>query len=220
MEASQSTSRRRVRERAIVAATRALFDERGMLDAPVEAIAKEVGIARGLIYRQFASKDELYVLTETDYLAELSGILRTAVDAVGHEPAVRLRALGEAYARYCQRYPAFIDSSLSLMQTPASDLQNRVSETVWLRLGQGMADCIDLLTQILRDGAEDGSFKIDDPDYVANLLWTQTLGAMHLARIGIGLRRLGPGVPELFTVDPERVVQSCVTSALATVGAT
>ena len=40
---------------------------------PIEEIAQAVGIARGLIYRQFASKEELFVLTVTDYLAELGG---------------------------------------------------------------------------------------------------------------------------------------------------
>ena len=55
-------------------------------------------------------------------------------------------------------------------------------------------------------GVESGAFELEDPDYTANVLWTQTLGAMHLARIGVGVRRLAPGVPELFTVTPEQVV--------------
>jgi AcrR family transcriptional regulator len=38
--------RRRDRERHLVGATRRLFDERGMQEAPVEAIAREVGINR------------------------------------------------------------------------------------------------------------------------------------------------------------------------------
>jgi AcrR family transcriptional regulator len=219
MATAQSTSKRHVRERALVAATRALFDERGMLDAPVEAIAKEVGIARGLIYRQFSSKDELYVLTITDYLSELAGILAAAIDGAGSDPVDRLRACGEAFARYCQRYPAFIDSALSQMQRPASDLRELVSESVWLRLGQGMSNCIDQLTQILRDGDDAGRFTVADPDFTSNLLWTQTLGAMHLARIQIGLRRAAPGIPEAFEIDPERVVQSCVDTAMATVAA-
>ena len=36
---------------------------------------------------------------------------------------------------------------------------------------------------------------------MANILWTQILGAMHLARIRVGMRQAAPGVPELFTVD-------------------
>jgi hypothetical protein len=40
---------------------------------------------------------------------------------------------------------------------------------------------------------------------------------MHLARMRVGLRQAAPGVPELFTVEPERVVRTCVELALATV---
>ena len=41
---------------------------------------------------------------------------------------------------------------------------------------------------------------------------------MHLARIRVGVRSAAPGIPELFAVEPERVVETCVASALATVG--
>lgn len=216
--ATQSRPLRQVRERELVAATRALFDERGMQDAPIEEIAKAVGIARGLVYRSFSSKEELFVLTVTDYLRELSELLETAV-AGSDDPPAQLELVAEAYAGFCQRYPAFLDSSLALMQRPARELYEVVSESVWLRLGQGMASCIGQLADVLRAGAEAGVFEIDDPDYTANVLWTQTLGAMHLARICVGLRRLGPGVPDLFAVSAEQVVRSCVDSALATVGA-
>ncbi len=68
----QRAAQRQNRERELIAATRALFDERGVQDAPIEEIAKSVGIARGLIYRQFSSKEELYVATVADYLTELA----------------------------------------------------------------------------------------------------------------------------------------------------
>jgi AcrR family transcriptional regulator len=206
-----ATATRRERERELVTATRALFDERGMQDAPIEEIARAVGIARGLIYRQFSSKEELFVLTVTDYLTELEDELRSAIGAAA-SPVDRLASSTEVYARFCLRYPAFLDCSLSLMQRPARDLRETVSESVWLRLGQGMAGCIDRLTQILR------ALDVDDPDWLANVLWTQTLGEMHLARIGIGLRQAAPGIPELFRIDPERLVASRVASVLAIVG--
>lgn len=215
---TQPKQLRQVRERELVAATRALFDERGVLDAPIEEIAKSVGIARGLVYRQFSSKEELFVLTVTDYLDQLAGLLEAAV-ANAAEPAEQLERVAEAYAGFCQRYPAFLDSSLSLMHRPAAELNAIVSESVWLRLGQGMVACIGQLAEVLRAGAESGAFQIDDPDYVANVLWTQTLGAMHLARIRVGMRRLADGSPGLFTVTPEQIVESCVASAMATVGA-
>ena len=212
--ATQSGSLRQVRERELVLATRALFDERGMQHAPIEEIAKAVGIARGLVYRQFSSKEELFVLTVTDYLDELGDLLSEIVGAQP-DPRGRLTAGVDAYAGFCRRYPAFLDCALSLMHRPAMELRELVSESVWLRLGQGMSRCVSVLTETLREGTAAGDFEVADPDYLANVIWTQVLGTMHLARVGVGVREAGPGVPELFTVPPEPVVKTCVDSALA-----
>jgi AcrR family transcriptional regulator len=204
-----SDSLRQVRERELVVATRALFDERGMQHAPIEEIASMVGIARGLVYRQFSSKDELFVLTVTDYLAELGDRL----DEVGEldlPPLEQLERAMEAYASFCARYPAFLDCALSIMHRPAVALQAAVSESVWLRLGQGMNRCISHLTRVLEEGNAAGAFTVEDPDYLANVIWTQVLGVMHLARIGVGMREVPPGVPDLFVIPAERVVATCV----------
>src|SRR5215218_4662138 len=98
--ATQAGSLRQVRERELVLATRALFDERGMQHAPIEEIAKAVGIARGLVYRQFSSKEELFVLTVTEYLSELDGVLAAAIDDDA-EPAAQLEQWARAYAGFC-----------------------------------------------------------------------------------------------------------------------
>lgn len=219
MAASQPSTQRRSREHDLVAATRALFDERGVQDAPIEEIAKAAGIARGLIYRHFSSKEELFFSTVTLYLDELAELLEAAT-AAEPDPAAQLERLMEVYAAYCLRYPAFLDCSQSLMRQPTRELRDVVSESIWLRLGQGMARCIEQVTQALREGVEAGRFDVEDPPYMANVLWTQTLGAMHLARMRVGLTQLAPGVPGLFAVDPDQLVRTCVASTLATVGAT
>ncbi len=217
MATTERVAQRQNRERELIAATRALFDERGMQEAPIEEIAKSVGIARGLIYRQFSSKEELYVATVADYLAELSGELDAAEAEAGPDPVIRLERMAEAYAGFCERYPAFLDSAVAIMRRPARELNSIVSEVIWLRLGQAMVACIDHVARILRAGSEAGAFEIEDPDFTANLLWTQMLGAMHLARIGVGMKRTEGGQPELFRVEADQVVQACVESALATV---
>ncbi len=204
---------RRAREREIVVATRALFDERGLRDAPIEEIARAVGINKALIYRAFASKEELFVATVSLYLDELAERLRGVDAGAGH--AARLRDGWERYADFCLEYPAFLDCALSLMRRPAGELQERVSEVVWLRLGQAMAACIGPLARILADGARAGVFAVADPDFTANRLYTQVLGTMHLARIGVGVREAAPGVPDVFALDPEQVRQACVEDALA-----
>ena len=105
MATSQPAQLRRERERELVAATRALFDERGMQDAPIEEIAQAVGIARGLIYRQFSSKEELFVLTVTDYLDELAGDLRDAAPDDAGAGRSELERGVEAYAASASATP-------------------------------------------------------------------------------------------------------------------
>ena len=58
-----AATRRRRREAEIIAATRRLFDERGVRDAQIEDIARAVGINRAIIYRHFTGKEELFSLT-------------------------------------------------------------------------------------------------------------------------------------------------------------
>src|SRR3954470_17368771 len=168
----QTALARRERERDLVRATRALFDERGIQDAPIEEIARAVGIARGLVYRHFSSKEELYVLTVTNYLRELDGVLEDAA-VPGGDPVAQLERWARAFAGFCQRYPAFLDCALSLMRRPARELHDMVSESIWLRLGQGIATCVHRVSQLLEQGRDAGAFAIEDPDYLANVLWTQ-----------------------------------------------
>jgi AcrR family transcriptional regulator len=212
-----TTSFRRQRERDIVDATRALFDERGLQDAPVEDIARLAGINKALIYRHFASKEELFVLTATRYLEELSASLHEIDPAAA--PRERLVGCAERFTDYCLDHPAFLDCCISLMRRPARELAEVVSEGVLLRLGVGMAEAIDLLADVLRDGVERGDFQVADPSMTANIMWTKALGVLHLARLGVGVSRGEGGLPRFFPVSREQVREACVTDALATVGA-
>jgi AcrR family transcriptional regulator len=210
-------ARRREREREIIAATRLLFDERGLQDAPIESIAREVGINKALIYRYFSSKEELYVLTLSSYLADLADRLEDV--PAEFEPVARLREGLVRYTDFCLEHPAFLDCGLSLMRRSADDLREAISDAIWIRLGQSMAACLGKLSAILAEGAETGVFGVEDPDFTANQLYAQTLGTMHLARIGVGVRTTPGGVPEPFAIDPARVQRACIEAVLASVGA-
>ena len=206
-------SARRARERGIVEATRRVFDEQGLQDAPIERIARAVGINKALIYRHFSSKEELFVLTVTHYLAELTDRMPPVEDPVG-DPVALLRETCERFTAFCLEYPAFLDCSLSLMRRPAGELRERVSNDVWFRLGRAMAAALAPLSRILAAGAEQGVFAIEDPDFAANHLYTAALGTMHLARIRVGVREAAPGIPEVFPIDPEQVRRACVEDAM------
>ena len=217
--ASRRAAVRREREREIVAATRRLFDERGLQDAPIEDIARAVGINKALIYRHFSSKEELFVLTLTSYLGELAERL----EGLPEEPdAVRRLEQGwRCYTDFCLEYPAFLDCGLSLMRQPA---EVAAREHLGLHLDAPGSEHGELPGQALRtsspQGAEQGAFEVADPDFTANRLYTQTLGTMQLARLGVGVRAGAGGVPEMFPIDPRQVQEACIADVLASVGAT
>ena len=59
---------------------------------------------------------------------------------------------------------------------------------------------------------------MDDADLVANQLYLQAIGVLHLARSGVAVREDTPGVPAGFPVSAERVRVACVQGALAAAG--
>ncbi len=197
----------RSREREIVDATRALFDERGRQDARIDRIARRAGINKALIYRHFASKEELFALTTTRYLAEITALL-DAVDEQTSDARERLRCGFEAFADYGIEHPAFLDCALSLLRQPATELRAQVSDAVWLRLGRATAACIGWLTDVLHD------LDVVEPDTYANQLYLQAIGVLHLARSGVGLRGIAPGAAEAFPVSHAEVRAACVQLAL------
>lgn len=207
MARAQTTAERRQDE--LVDATRRLFDERGVQDAPIADVAREAGIDKALVYRSFSSKEELFVLTVTHYLHELAAVGDEGPAAAS--PEERLRLVLDRYTGFCLRYPAFLDCAQSLMREPLGELQGRVSEGVVLRLGRSMALCLGVLEDALT------ALGIPEPDFLANRLYTHVIGTMHLARVGVGVRRGASGTPDAFAIAPEAVRAACVEDVLAVV---
>lgn len=197
-----ATVARRQREQDILVATRALFDERGAQDAPIDEVARRLGINRALVYRVFASREELYVRTLCGYLDELTVRLRGAVDGAAADPQ---RALSESFADFGLEFPAFAECALALMRRPAAELRETVTEGTWLTLGRSMAACLAVQASLL-DGHP-------DPDLAANVLYAQGLGLLHLARIGVGVREIAPGSGVAFVISAEQVRDELVAAA-------
>ena len=211
---SAAAARRRVREQAIIAATRALFDERGVRDAQIEDVAKAVGINRAIVYRHFTGKEELFALTLVVYLDELRGALQEASDA-GGAASERLAAIVSAFVDYGLAHPAFIDCAQALMRRSGPELLQEICESALFRLGRGISGCLAVLTAALEEGIESGDFRIEDPGLLANTLYASGLGALQLARVGILVTEAAPGVPTVGEISAEQVRDYLVTSALA-----
>ncbi len=206
--------RRRKREADIIAATRALFDERGVRDAQVEDIARAAGVNRAILYRHFTGKEEIFALVVVSYLGELGEQMSAAV--AGHDTArARLTALVEAFVDYGIAHPAFADCAQALMRLPGPELLAEVSERALGRRGRAISSCLVVLSDTLEHGVATDEFTIEDPQLLANAFYASGLGALQLARVGILVKEAVPGVPGVGAISPEQVRDYLVASALA-----
>lgn len=211
---SAAALRRRTREKEIIAATRALFDERGVRDAQIEDIARAVGINRAIVYRHFTGKEELFALTLVGYLEELRASLTEAASA-GADPSTRLSSIVGAFVDYGLEHPAFVDCAQALMRRSGPELLDEISESALFRLGRGISGCLAVLNTALEDGVGSGDFTVKDPTLLANTLYASGLGALQLARVGIMVKEAAPGIPTVGEISPDQVREYLVASALA-----
>ena len=211
---ASAAARRRRREQEILAATRALFDARGVRDAQIEDIARSVGVNRAIIYRHFSGKEELFALTLVGYLDELEQRL-AAADRPDDDPEQRLRAVTEAFFDYGMEFPAFVDCALTLMRRPGPELLEEVSEGALYRLGRSIAGCLTRVTAAIEAGVAAGRFRTDDPQLLANTLYATGLGGLQLARVGMQVLEAAPGVPTVARLSADQVKEHLVAAALA-----
>lgn len=209
-----AAARRRAREKDIIAATRGLFDKRGVRDAQIEDIAQAVGINRAIVYRHFTGKEELFALTLVGYLDDLRADLTAAIET-SPDAEEQLTALVTAFVEYGVAHPAFVDCAQTLMRRTGPDLLDEMSESALFRLGRGISGCLAVLTQVLEHGVEEGTFRVEDPVLLANTLYASGLGALQLARVGILVKEAAPGIPTVGTISAEQVRDYLVASALA-----
>jgi AcrR family transcriptional regulator len=211
---SSIAARRRARESAILAATRTLFDQRGVAEAQIEDIARAVGINRAIVYRHFTGKEELFALALVGYLDELGGALAEAAESE-RKPREQLAAIVSAFVDYGVGHPAFVDCAHSLMRRTGTELFDEISEGAMLRLGRAIASCLAVLRRALEAGVSSGDFVVDDPPLLANTLYATGLGGLQLARVGLVIDEAAPGIPRVRRIGADQVKALLLTSALA-----
>ncbi|WP_193607226.1 TetR/AcrR family transcriptional regulator [Nocardioides lijunqiniae] len=211
-------ARRRAREAEIIAATRTLFDERGVRDAQIEDIARAVGINRAIVYRHFTGKEELFALTLVGYLDELRDALAAAAGR-GDGPGGALAEIVGSFVDYGIEHPAFVDCAQALMRRRGPELLEEISEGALFRLGRSISACLAILSTVIETGVESGDFSGDtgDATLLANMLYASGLGALQLARVGILVAESAPGIPTVGEISPDQVRSHLVASALALV---
>ena len=110
------------RRESLVGAATAVLGRRGYAETSMKEIAREAGVAPGLLHYYFASKDELLVAVVGKLDRELAEAWTAALESLD-DPLERIVAALDATAVQCRRHPelwrTLIDLSMVSLSTPA-----------------------------------------------------------------------------------------------------
>lgn len=149
------------RRAELLRAARELFDEKGVGATRVSDIVKRVGVAQGVFYYYFKSKDEVVDL-----------ILRQTAQETHH----RCRSLLEGEQTFLEKLSAFIDLCRDLVDQFLADGATSLGDMIppdrdRPRFQQQRAVLLDTLKELARQGRADGSIQLDYPVETAQVLF-------------------------------------------------
>jgi AcrR family transcriptional regulator len=149
-----------VRRVEFLKAAQKLFSEKGFYDTSIEDISHEVGVAKGLFYHYFPSKDELMKQMVNSIWDESEGELWDIVNAEG------LDAIKKLFVFSAQRRQAKVQGLYFLevlKKDPNSPLIAHLRTVAYARL-------IPMLARIIEQGVKEGHFDTPYPEAAAEFL--------------------------------------------------
>ena len=148
------------KRRLILGAAVRVFASKGYHASRVDDIAAEAGVAHGLLYHYFASKEELLETIFRETWAELLGAIR-AVEESGEPVPEQLRRVAAILLRSWRRDPNLVRVLVrEIARSP--HLQRQVHE-----IEQAFA----AIERIVEHGQADGSFRADLEPRLASFLF-------------------------------------------------
>jgi AcrR family transcriptional regulator len=192
------TSRSTVQEekrRLILDAAVRVFARKGYHGSRVGDIAEEAGVAHGLLYHYFRSKDEVLATVFRENWGALVGRFREV--AASDEPATeRLRGIAKILLRSWVRDPALVTVMIrEVARSP--HLQSQVAE-----IGDGFA----VIQSVVEQGLADGEFR---PEIDARLATWIFYGGLEELLTGWVLGELPHGEADVARAEETVIAVVC-----------
>ena len=162
----------RERRNQLIDTALTLFAEKGFERTTIKDLSEAAGVAQGLIYHYFESKEEL---------------LFAAVDKHGFLPEMR-RILSASYERPADEVLLQIASSFYALLEEKKDLvrvffrESQINPEVGKRLSGIIREGVELLTRYLTARIAVGELRPHDPEVVARSLLC-TVQMLHMTRV-------------------------------------
>ena len=151
----------------------------GLEELSLRALARSVGVSQTAPYRHFSDKNELLAALASRGYRQLLDALQTAARQAGTDPEQQLHGFANTYVNYAVAHRDLF----KLMFGPALQPQESYPE-----LRDASRETYDLVRDIMRRGIQQGKFREEDIEYLANAGWA----GIH------GLATLKVDSPELF----------------------
>ena len=194
---AQEEKRRLIRDAAV-----RVFARKGFHTCRVGDIAEEAGVAHGLLYHYFASKDELLEIIFRETWAELLEAIRV-VEESGEPAREQLRQVAAIMLRSWRRDPDLIRVLVrEIGRSP--ELQRRIDA-----LGQ----VFDAVARIVEHGQAAGEFRSELDPRLASFVF---YGALEAILTGWVLGQLRDGDDEVARAEQALVEIVCSGLAVAT----
>jgi len=161
---------RKVRERLthrkeILLAAEKLFAAKGFFPTTMSEIAQEAQFGTGTLYKYFKSKEDLYFTLIDEKTAEINDPVKAELSKKMSETE-RIGKILRIQFEFIQRNRDFFRIYVS----ERSRFEWTVKDDLGKKLHEKMVAYIHLLTQVMKQGIKDGTFKPKDPMDLAHAL--------------------------------------------------
>jgi AcrR family transcriptional regulator len=176
MSESRRTQKKLQSRRRILESAREIFFRDGFMHANLDDVALRAGVAKGTLYRYFASKADLYVAVLAHNGEIFEEKMRECVSTPGLDPPELIRRLGRFYFEHWTTNREYFQIFWAMEnQSVIGELPKDVIEEV-TRL---WTECVQLLAEIVQRGIDEGCFRPCDPWEIADILWTLANGLIQ-----------------------------------------
>jgi AcrR family transcriptional regulator len=95
-----------IRKGEIIEAAKVLFESKGIKKTSINEIANRIGVAKGLVYYYFSSKEELIEAVVEDFIEGVDEQLKSIMENDNLDFYLKLRAILDFYFNSIQNHPA------------------------------------------------------------------------------------------------------------------
>jgi AcrR family transcriptional regulator len=189
--ASQNKRMRDERRQAILACAVKLFATRGLAATKVADIAREVGMAQGLLYHYFGSKEEIFVEIVRHAFERMNGAARD-LERLPLSPRQKIEQAAKTLMRTLEEHESFSWTSVLISTAGISDAIPPEARAI---IARERDVPYRVVARLARAGQKDGSIADGRPDDMALLFWTAVKGlALHRLAFGSAYRSPDPRI--------------------------